>query len=134
MSEHTLKKKSIPLYSGTLSHGAPFSLSGCLRNLSYVGKPSIINTQARTRMNGNKPRGTGFVPKTIVVAKPYYNNPSVIKPATLNSIGALKHQFKWAYSASYPNYVVDPQQTGDYLAKWKKYNKPMPVKCSGCTC
>ena len=100
-----------------------FSINGGHRNIGYVGQDSKFS-KSGTPFKGTLPSGHGGkygsyatplsksnVNKVITLGNQY----KFIKPSVLTNRGMLRKKYKWVYYGSYPNYWVQPLNTGNLI-------------------
>jgi len=101
MSIATLKRKTQTQYNNmsvNSKHG--FSLNGTTRNQGYIGQTSLSRSLPRTLIRGGAPRGHGgccgtFVKHPIITsAVTSLNDPNIIKPSTINTLGMIETKYK----------------------------------------
>jgi len=102
MSIVTLKRKTQTQYNNmsvNSQHG--FSLNGTRRSQGYVGQTSLSRSLPRTLMRGGAPRGHGGSDGTfykypiITSAVTSLNNPSIVKPSTINTLGMIEERTQY---------------------------------------
>lgn len=100
-----------------------FSINGGRRNVGYIGKDSKMS-KSGTPFRGNYPVGWGGTYGQYPTANPVMNVQEVdtlgtqykyIKPSVLSTRGMLRTRFKWIYNGKYPNYWVQPNNTGNLV-------------------
>jgi hypothetical protein len=98
-----------------------FSLNGPHRNVGYVGKDSKFSKNG-TPFRGTQPMGSGGLYGRYPRPEPVYNVNRVIvegtqyqyvKPTVLTTYGMLTKKYRWVHSGQYPNYWVQPVNTGN---------------------
>lgn len=101
MSIATLKRKTQTQYNNmsvNSKHG--FSLNGTTRSQGYIGQTSLSRSLPRTLMRDGAPRGHGgccgtFVKHPIITsAVTSLNDPNIIKPSTINTLGMIENKYK----------------------------------------
>jgi hypothetical protein len=99
MSIVTLKRKTQTQYNNmsvNSKHG--FSLNGTRRSQGYVGQTSLSRSLPRTLMRGGVARGHGGSDGTfhkypiITSAVTSLNDPKIVKPSTINTLGMLEER------------------------------------------
>jgi hypothetical protein len=112
MSIATLKRKTQTQYNNmsvNSKHG--FSLNGTTRNQGYIGQTTLSRSLPRTLMRDGAPRGYGgccgtFTKHPIITsAVTSLNDPNVIKPSTINTLGMIENKYK---KSLYHNPSVKP--------------------------
>ena len=100
-----------------------FSINGGRRNVGYVGKDSKFSRNG-TPFRGTEPTGYGGSQGNYYQAQPVYNanraitqgdQYSYIKPSVLSTYGMLAKKYRWARNGKYPNYWVQPVNTGNQV-------------------
>ena len=141
MSLATLKKKSAvknrsgkppggiwlsqgPFGSMQYNYGPEgFSINGSHRNVGYVGKDSKFSRNG-TPFRGVNPMGNGGSGGRYVQAEPVLNAARAVtegpqylyvKPSVLSTYGMLAKKYRWIHSGQYPNYWVQPVNTGNQV-------------------
>ena len=98
-----------------------FSLNGPHRNVGYIGKDSKFSKNG-TPFRGTQPMGSGGLYGRYPQPEPVYNVNRVIvegtqyqyvKPTVLTTYGMLTKKYRWVHSGQYPNYWVQPVNTGN---------------------
>jgi hypothetical protein len=98
-----------------------FSINGGHRNVGYIGKTYKMS-KSGTPYRGVHAMGSGGTYGRYPVAEPVLNSREVdtlgtqylyIKPSVLSTKGMLETRFRWAYNGQYPNYWVQPVNTGN---------------------
>lgn len=98
-----------------------FSINGGHRNVGYVGKESKFSRNG-TPFRGIHPRGSGGTFGAYPKSEPVFNVNRVIalgdqymyiKPSVLSTYGQIEKQYKWIKNGVYPNYWVQPLNTGN---------------------
>lgn len=98
-----------------------FSINGGHRNVGYIGKTYKMS-KSGTPYRGVHPIGWGGSYGNYTIAEPLLNSREVdtlgtqylyIKPSVLSTKGMLETRFRWAYNGQYPNYWVQPVNTGN---------------------
>jgi hypothetical protein len=100
MSIATLKRKTQAKYNNmsvNSEHG--FSLNGTRRSQGYIGQTSLSRSLPRTLMRDGVPRGHGGCCGTfknfpiISSAVTSLNDPNIVKPSTINTLGMLEEKY-----------------------------------------
>lgn len=98
-----------------------FSINGGHRNVGYIGKTYKMS-KSGTPYRGVHAMGWGGSSGNYTIAEPVLNSREVdtlgtqylyIKPSVLSTKGMLATRFRWAYNGQYPNYWVQPVNTGN---------------------
>jgi len=101
MSIATLKRKTQTQYNNmsvNSKHG--FSLNGTTRSQGYIGQTTLSRSLPRTLMRDGAPRGHGgccgtFVKHPIITsAVTSLNDPNIVKPSTINTLGMIENKYK----------------------------------------
>jgi hypothetical protein len=101
MSIATLKRKTQTQYNNmsvNSKHG--FSLNGTTRSQGYIGQTSLSRSLPRTLMRGGVPIGHGgccgtFVKHPIITsAVTSLNDPNIVKPSSINTLGMIENKYK----------------------------------------
>jgi hypothetical protein len=98
MSIVTLKRKTQAQYNNNSVGFKNFSLNGTLRSQGYVGQTSLSRSLPRTLMNGPTLRGHGGccgkypMHPIIQSAVISLNDPTVIKPSVINTLGKINEE------------------------------------------
>jgi hypothetical protein len=120
MSIVVLKKKSMIHMS---RNNESFSINGGTRNIGSIGTESMFSRNG-TSFKGIHPRGHGGHFGEYAQPLPVYNvNRAIIgstqhiytKPSIVSTRGMLRSKYRWAYSGVYPNYWVQPVNTGNLV-------------------
>lgn len=100
-----------------------FSLNGSHRNVGGVGRESKFSKNG-TPFRGTQPMGSGGSNGIYPRPEPVYNVNRVIvegtqyqyiKPTVLTTYGMLEKKYRWIHSGQYPNYWVQPVNTGNLI-------------------
>jgi hypothetical protein len=100
-----------------------FSINGSHRNVGYVGKDSKFSRNG-TPFRGVNPMGSGGSGGRYVRAEPVLNAARAVtegpqylyvKPSVLSTYGMLAKKYRWIRSGQYPNYWVQPINTGNQV-------------------
>ena len=100
-----------------------FSINGSHRNVGYVGKDSKFSRNG-TPFRGVNPMGNGGTNGQYVKSEPVFNaNRAIVegtqymyvKPSVLSTYGMLAKKYRWIHSGQYPNYWVQPINTGNQV-------------------
>ena len=98
-----------------------FSINGGHRNVGYVGK-SYAMSKSGTPFRGTQPMGSGGLYGRYPRPEPVFNVNRVIvegtqyqyiKPTVLTTYGMLEKKYRWVHNGQYPNYWVQPVNTGN---------------------
>lgn len=101
MSIATLKRKTQTQYNNmsvNSKHG--FSINGTRRSQGYIGQTTLSRSLPRTLMRDGAPRGHGgccgtFIKHPIITsAVTSLNDPNIIKPSTINTLGIIENKYK----------------------------------------
>jgi len=112
MSIATLKRKTQTQYNNmsvNSKHG--FSLNGTTRSQGYIGQTSLSRSLPRTLMRDGVPRGHGgccgtFIKHPIITsAVTSLNDPNIVKPSSINTLGMIENKYK---KPLYHEHVVKP--------------------------
>jgi len=107
--------------NNVVSSGAGFSLNGGTRNVGYVGKSYAFSKQG-TPFVGQFAKGNGGNNGRYYHVEPFFNateaivlgnQGSFIKPSVLSTKGMLEKKYRWINNGVYPNFVVQPNYTGN---------------------
>ena len=111
MSLATLKKISQTRYTDKVSHNQPhgFSLTGNLRNTSYIGQTSLSkkNKVPNSTRNGGVRGSRGNIAPNEMFMNCCQNDDSIIKKPVKNTRGMIANRFRHI-SRPYPFSVVQP--------------------------
>ena len=112
MSIATLKRKTQTQYNNmsvNSKHG--FSINGTRRSQGYIGQTTLSRSLPRTLMRDGAPRGHGgccgtFIKHPIITsAVTSLNDPNIIKPSTINTLGMIEERY---YLRLYHDPTVKP--------------------------
>jgi len=136
MSIVTLKRKTQAKYNNMSVDSKPgFSLNGTRRSQGYIGQTSLSRSLPRTLMRGGVERGFGGCCGTfkkfpiITSAVTSLNDPNVIKPSCITTLGMIEERY---YLTLYHNPVVKPD-TNQNINTQKQYINNLAtstIKCA----
>ena len=115
--------KNTAMLQQAIQHEGPvgFSLNGPHRNVGYIGKESKFSKNG-TPFRGTQPMGSGGLYGRYPRPEPVFNVNRVIvegtqyqyiKPTVLTTYGMLEKKYRWVHNGQYPNYWVQPVNTGN---------------------
>jgi hypothetical protein len=99
MSIVTLKRKTQAQYNNVSVGQKAFSLNGTHRSQGYVGQTMLSRSLPRTLMKGNAIRGHGGccgkypIYPIVSSAVTSLNNPNVVKPSCINTMGMIETKY-----------------------------------------
>ena len=126
MSIATLKKKTQAKYNNMSVGLKQFSLNGTHRSQGYVGQTSLSRSLPKTMMKGNVVCGhggcCGTFPKNTIIQSAVIslNDPKIVKPSVVSTIGMLERKYQWVkrpqpYSSTKPSSLNNLNDQGSYI-------------------
>jgi len=150
MSIATLKRKTAAKYNNVSVNVPQFSLNGGYRNQGWVGQTSLSRSLPSTPMRGAVARGHGGccgtyrVTPIVESAVRSTNDPNVIKPSSINTLGLLSTKYRWIrrpqpFTSVKSDYNHNLNSQGDYVSQIEKcainntIKEPTTIKtCATC--
>lgn len=136
MSIATLKRKTQAKYNNmSVNSEDGFSLNGTRRSQGYIGQTTQSRSLPRTLMRDGVPRGHGgccgtFVKYPIITsAVTSLNDPNIVKPSTINTLGMLETKY---YLRLYhePSVKPDANQNINTENQYIKNLAKTTIKCA----
>jgi hypothetical protein len=136
MSIATLKRKTQTQYNNmSVNSINGFSLNGTTRSQGYIGQTSLSRSLPRTLMRDGAPRGHGgccgtFIKHPIITsAVTSLNDPNIVKPSSINTLGMIENKYKKSLNHE-PSVKPDTNQNINTQNQYVKNLAKNTVQCA----